>query len=40
MDDEAGGPQVRTSSFDVGYSKRILPNFGIEVDGILPAPAN
>jgi hypothetical protein len=31
MDDEAGGPQVRTSSFDVGYAKRILPNFGIEV---------
>jgi len=31
MDDEAGGPQVRTSSLDVGYAKRILPNFGIEV---------
>ncbi len=25
------GRSVRTSSFDVGYSKRILPNFGIEV---------
>jgi hypothetical protein len=32
MNDEAGGPQVRTSSLDAGYSKRILPNFGIEVD--------
>ena len=31
MDDQAGGPQVRTSSLDVGYAKRILPNFGIEV---------
>jgi len=32
MNDKAGGPQVRTSSLDVAYSKRILPNFGIEVD--------
>jgi hypothetical protein len=32
MNDEAGGPRVRTSSLDAGYSKRILPNFGIEVD--------
>jgi hypothetical protein len=31
MDDQAGGPQVRTSSVDVGYAKRILPNLGIEV---------
>lgn len=31
MDDQAGGPQVRTSSFDVGFAKRILPNLGIEV---------
>ncbi len=31
MNDDAGGPQVRTSSLDVAYSKRILPNFGIEV---------
>ncbi len=31
MDDQAGGPQVRTSSFDVGYAKRILPNFGLEI---------
>jgi len=32
MNDEAGGPRVQTSSLDVGYSKRILPNIGIEVD--------
>jgi hypothetical protein len=32
MNDEAGGPRIQTSSLDVGYSKRILPNFGIEVD--------
>ncbi len=32
LNDEAGGPRVRTSSLDVAYSKRILPNFGIEVD--------
>jgi hypothetical protein len=32
MNDEAGGPRVRASSLGVGYSKRILPNFGIEVD--------
>jgi hypothetical protein len=31
MNDEEGGPQIQTSSLDVGYSKRILPNFGIEV---------
>ena len=32
MNDEAGGPRVLTTSLDVGYSKRIIPNFGIEVD--------
>jgi len=32
MNDETGGPRVHTSSYDVAYSKRILPNFGIEVD--------
>lgn len=32
MNDETGGPRVRTSSLDVAYSKRILPNFGIELD--------
>ena len=32
MNDEAGGPQVRTTSLDIGYSKRIFPNFGIELD--------
>lgn len=32
MNDEAGGPRIKTSSLDVGYSKRIVPNFGIEVD--------
>jgi hypothetical protein len=32
MNGDAGGPRVQTSSLDVGYSKRILPNFGIEVD--------
>ncbi len=32
MNDEAGGPRIQTSSLDVGYSKRILPNFGIEFD--------
>ncbi len=32
MNDEAGGPRIDTSSIDVGYSKRIFPNFGIEVD--------
>ncbi len=30
--DQAGGPQVDTSSLSVGYSKRILPNFGLEFD--------
>ncbi len=32
MNDGAGGPRIQTSSLDVGYSKRIVPNFGIEVD--------
>ena len=32
MNDDTGGPRIQTSSLDVGYSKRILPNFGIEVD--------
>ncbi len=32
MNDEAGGPRIQTSSFDIGYSKRIFPNFGIEID--------
>jgi hypothetical protein len=32
MNDSAGGPRIQTSSLDVGYSKRIIPNFGIEVD--------
>ena len=32
MNDETGGPRIQTSSLDVGYSKRIVPNFGIEVD--------
>ncbi len=32
MNAEAGGPRVRSLSFDAGYSKRIIPNFGIEVD--------
>jgi hypothetical protein len=32
MNDEAGGARIETSSLDVGYSKRIWPNFGIEVD--------
>ncbi len=30
MNDEEGGPRIQTSSLDVGYSKRILPDFGIE----------
>ncbi len=30
--DDSGGPRVRTSSLDAGYSKRITPGFGIEVD--------
>ncbi len=33
MNDEAGGPRMQTSSLDIGYSKRILPDFGIELDG-------
>jgi len=32
MNGEAGGPRVQTSSLDIGYSKRIVPNFGIELD--------
>jgi hypothetical protein len=32
MNDEAGGPRIQTSSLDVGYSKRFIPNFGIELD--------
>ena len=32
MNDDSGGPRIQTSSLDVGYSKRIFPNFGIEVD--------
>ena len=32
MNDLAGGPRIQTSSLDVAYSKRIMPNFGIEVD--------
>ena len=32
MNDEAGGPQVQASSLEAEYSKRIFPNFGIELD--------
>jgi hypothetical protein len=32
MNDESGGPRIQTSSLDVGYSKRIIPDFGIEID--------
>jgi len=32
MNDLTGGPRIQTSSIDVGYSKRIFPNFGIELD--------
>jgi len=32
INDDAGGPRVQTSSLDVGYSKRITPTFGIEID--------
>ena len=32
MNDEAGGPQVQASSLEAGYSKRIFPNFGIELE--------
>ena len=32
MNGEAGGPRVRTTSLGVGYSKRILPGFGLELD--------
>ncbi len=33
MNDETGRPRIQTSSLDIGYSKRIFPYFGIEVDG-------
>jgi hypothetical protein len=29
---EAGGPRVRTTSLALGYSKRIFPSFGVELD--------
>ncbi len=32
MNDEAGGHRIETSSLDIAYSKRIMPEFGIEVD--------
>jgi len=32
MHGEAGGPRVRTTSIDLGYSKRILPGVGLELD--------
>jgi hypothetical protein len=32
MNDDAGGPRIQSSSLDVGYSKRITPTFGIEID--------
>ncbi len=32
MNDETGGPRTQTSSLDFGYSKRILPAFGIQFD--------
>jgi hypothetical protein len=32
MNDDTGGPRIQTYSLDVGYSKRIFPNFGIELD--------
>ena len=32
MNDEAGRARIRTTLLDVGYSKRVVPNFGIEVD--------
>ncbi len=32
MNGEAGGPQIGASSIDMGYSKRIFPDFGIELD--------
>jgi hypothetical protein len=32
MNDPGGGPRVKTTSFDFTYSKRILPNFGFEID--------
>jgi hypothetical protein len=32
MNDLTGGPRIQTSSIDVGYSKRIFPHFGIELD--------
>jgi hypothetical protein len=32
MNGEAGGPRIRTTSLGVGFSKRILPGFGLELD--------
>ena len=32
MSGEGGGPRVRTTSLGLGFSKRILPGFGIELD--------
>ena len=32
MNGEAGGPRVRTTSLGVGFSKRILPGFGVQLD--------
>ncbi len=32
INDDGGGPQIQTSSLDLGYSKRITPSFGIEID--------
>ncbi len=32
MNGEAGGPRVRTTSLDMGYSKRIFPGFGLQLD--------
>ena len=32
MNGEAGGPRVRNTSLGVGFSKRILPGFGVQLD--------
>ncbi len=32
MNDGAGGPRIHSSSLDAGYSKRILPDLGLEID--------
>jgi hypothetical protein len=32
MNGEAGGPRVQSTSLGLGYSKRILPGFGVELD--------